>query len=119
VLLRTGWRQHILLDPHKYIDGSVPGIGLREARYLAASRPAIIGIDAWFFRTVTHEGIDGGMLGHQELPLRFGVRVGEAVTVEELVADGVYEFVFCFNPLHAQGAISSNAPPTGLGQPPD
>jgi kynurenine formamidase len=116
VLLRTGWREHIHLDPDKYINGAVPGIGLREARYLAANLPAIIGIDVWFFRSVSHEG-HGGMLAHQELALRFGVRVGEAVTVEELVSDGVYEFVFCFNPTHARGAISSNAPPTGLGQP--
>lgn len=116
VLVRTGWRQNILLDPAKYIDGKVPGIGLREARWLASKRPAIVGIDVWYFCSVSNEGM-GGMLAHQELPVRFGVRVGEAVMTDELTADGVYEFVFCFNPIHAKGAVSSPAPPTGLGQP--
>lgn len=116
VLLRTGWRQNILLDPVKYIEGRLPGIGLREARWLASKRPAIVGVDVWYFCSVSNEGL-GGMLAHQELPVRYGVRVGEAVMTEGLVADGVYEFVFCFNPLHAKGAVSSSAPPTGLGQP--
>lgn len=117
-LIRTGWRHHILLDPTKYIDGPLPGIGLREARWLASKRPAIIGIDVWYFVTRSHSGLQE-MLAHQELPLRFGVRVGEAIMVEELVADRVYEFVFSWNPIHARGAVSSPAPPTGLGQPPE
>lgn len=116
VLVRTGWRQNILLDPVKYINGNLPGIGLREARWLASKRPAIVGIDVWYFCSVSNEGM-GGMLAHQELPVRFGVRVGEAVMTDELTRDGVYEFVFCFNPIHAKGSISSCAPPTGLGQP--
>lgn len=117
VLLRTGWRELIHSDPERYLNGVLPGIGLREARYLGARRPAIIGIDTWFLRAVNFPDLHGAMQAHQELPLRFGVRVGEAICVEELVADAVFEFVFCFNPLHAEGAISSNAPPTGLGQP--
>jgi hypothetical protein len=117
-LIRTGWRHHIALDPARYIDGYLPGIGLREARWLASKRPAIVGIDVWYFTTRSHSGLQE-MLAHQELPMRYGVRVGESVMVEELVADRVYEFVFCWNPLRARGAVSSPAPPTGLGQPPE
>jgi hypothetical protein len=47
VLLRTGWRQNILLNPDKYINGGIPGIGLREARYLAARIPPNTGKNLW------------------------------------------------------------------------
>jgi hypothetical protein len=54
---------------------------------------------------------------HQELSIRFGIRIAEGVPTNDLADDGVYEFVFCFNPLPARGAISSNSPPLALGQP--
>jgi hypothetical protein len=43
--------------------------------------------------------------------------VGEAVRTDLLVADGVYDFVFSFAAQNARGAVSSNAPLFGLGQP--
>ena len=46
-----------------------------------------------------------------------GIRIAEGVPTNDLADDGVYEFVFCFNPLPARGAISSNTPPLALGQP--
>ena len=36
---------------------------------------------------------------HQELSTRFGIRIGEAIPTNDLADDGVYEFIFCFNPL--------------------
>jgi kynurenine formamidase len=115
VLMRTGWREYIELDPTKYIEGLRPGPYLRECRYLAAKRPAIIGIDVWYFGGPFADM--RGMLPHQELPVRYGVRIGEAVPTDVLVADGVYDFVFCFNPQNARGAISGSAPPIALAQP--
>ncbi len=116
VLFRTGWREYIELDPDKYLNGKRPGPHLRECRYLAVHRPAIIGIDIWYFGGPFEDM--RGMLAHQELPMRFGVRVGEAVPTDMLADDGVYEFVFCYNPQNARGAISGSAPPIALGQPP-
>lgn len=115
VLLRTGWREYIELDPVKYIEGLRPGPYLRECRYLGCRKPAIIGIDVWYFGGPFFDM--RGMLPHQELPVRYGVRVGEAVPTDVLVADGLYEFVFCYNPQNARGAISGSAPPIALGQP--
>lgn len=116
VLVRTGWRELIGRDPERYLWGKRPGLHLRECRWLAAARPAIIAMDSWKFgmhRDEPHED----MLPHQELPFRYGVRVGEAVPSDVLAADGVHEFVFCFAPQNARGAVSGSTPPVALGQP--
>jgi len=116
VLIRTGWRRLIALDPKRYMQGRRPGPHLRECRYLAARRPAIIAMDSWKFGVHRDEpGVD--MLPHQELPGRYGIRVGEAVPSDDLARDGVYEFVFCFSPQNARGAVSGSCPPIALGQP--
>jgi Putative cyclase len=116
VLIRTGWREYIELDPSTYLAGSVPGLAVSAVRYLGVKKPAIVGIDIWFFRARFDEDPDGmgGILAHQEFALRYGVRVGEAVPSHPLTDDGVYEFVFIFNPNNARGAVSASAPPLGL-----
>ena len=117
VLLRSGWRELIELDPKRYLAGRQSGIYLRECRYLAARRVAIIGIDCWFFGASMKNRWDI-MQCHQELAGRYGIHVGEAVRSDPLADDGVYDFVFSFAAQNARGAVSSNAPLIGLGQPP-
>ncbi len=119
VLIRTGWREYIEVEPKTYMAGSVPGLSVSAVRYLGSKKPAIVGIDIWFLRARFDEDSDGmgGILAHQELALRYGVRVGEAVPSHPLTDDGVYEFVFIFNPNNARGAVSASAPPLGLATP--
>jgi hypothetical protein len=119
VLLRTGWREYIELDPQMYMSGRVPGLAVSAVRYLGSKKPAIVGIDIWFLSARLDDDPDGtgGILAHQELALRYGVRVGEAVPSHPLTDDGVYEFVFIFNPNNARGAVSASAPPLGLATP--
>src|SRR5207344_2527379 len=49
ILIRTGWRELITTAPRRYIEELVPGPFLRETRWLASHRPAIIGIDVWAY----------------------------------------------------------------------
>jgi kynurenine formamidase len=118
VLLRTGWRELIEMDPERYLNAGPPGPFLRECRYLADRRPALIGSDSWCFE-LTDPSVTGGfiMSCHQELSSRFGIRIGEAIPTNELADDGVYEFVFCLSPFPALGAVANNTPPLALGQP--
>jgi len=132
VLLRTGWNQ--LINPkdpdhpddpghpnhpdHARFLATEPGIYLREARYLAAKRPATIGADTWALEVLGNP-VSGANLFpvHQELLVHYGVRISESVNTDALAADGVYEFVYVVTPQNALGATAGNTPPAALGQP--
>ena len=118
VLVRTGWRRLLRTDPARYLSGN-PGVYLRETRWLAQFRPALVAADTWCFET-TDPAVTGRqrMPCHQELLVRFGIRLGEAFALDDLAgalaATGRTEFVLCHTPLEAEGAISSNAPALAL-----
>lgn len=137
VLFRTGWNQ--LVEPkdpatadqplaandplhpshpdHKrYLSGE-PGIYLREARYLAARRPAIIGGDTWALEVLPGPDAAIAFPVHQELIVHYGIRIAEGVITDQLVNDKVYEFVYIVTPQNALGATAGNTPPAALGQP--
>jgi hypothetical protein len=118
LLIRTGWRELIVRDPQRYIYDLPPGPFLRECRYLASYRPAIIGIDTWCFG-VLNPALDHGNASccHQELLMKYGIRIGEGIPSDCLVADGIFDFVFCYAAQNAKGAISGSSPPIALGQP--
>jgi kynurenine formamidase len=135
VLIRTGWNQ--LLDPHdptsahapddpthpghpahhKYLS-SEPGIYLREARWLASHRPAILGADNWALEVAGNPVAGDNVFPvHQELITHHGIRIGEAIVTDRLADDRVFEFVYIVTPQLAAGATAGNTPPCALGQP--
>jgi hypothetical protein len=117
VLLRTGWTHLVESDPERYL-AKEPGIYLREARWLAKRRPAIIGGDAWALETLNPEVVDGNSFPvHQLLLVKHGIRIGESILTDDLVDDGVSEFVFMYSPQNARGATAGNTPPVALAQP--
>lgn len=117
VLFRTGWHHLVRLDPDRYL-AKEPGIYLREARYLARSRPAIIGSDTWALESLNADVTQGNLFPvHQELLTRFGIRIGEGIITDALVADGTFEFVYLYAPQFAQGATAANSAPAALAQP--
>jgi kynurenine formamidase len=114
LLIRTGWGQLIRTDPQRYLR-YCPGPFLRECRWLATFRPAVVGDDTWAFETID-PAVRGDNLSpcHQELFLRCGIRIAESLQLEDLAAAGVDRFVFCHTPLLAEGATSSSAPPLAI-----
>ena len=114
VLLRTGWNHLIRVDPRRYLAGN-PGPYLRECRWLARFRPALVGADTWAFEVVAAK-VRGAHVSpcHQELFMRFGIRIVESARLDELAAAGVDRFVFCHSPLRAEGATASSSPPMAL-----
>ena len=110
ILLRTGWNNLVRPDPEKFLSGS-PGPWLRETRWLASHRPALLGIDSWVWGTVDPDATKGFYNAcHQELNMRFGIRFGEGFQLEELADAGVDRFVLTHTPLRAEGATSSSVP---------
>ena len=134
VLIRTGWNQlvnpkqpvgHAPDDPthpghpdHVKYLATEPGIHLRESRWLAAHRPALIGSDTWGLEVVPSPPPSPNLFPcHQELLAYYGIRIGEGIVTDELAEDGVYEFVYAVTPQFALGATAGNTPPLALGQP--
>jgi kynurenine formamidase len=122
VIIRTGWSHLFGTDASlraRYI-GAEPGIYLREARWLARFRPAIVASDAPALEVLPAPAPWTGLQlfpVHQELLTHHGIRIGEAFNSEELAADRVYEFVFFYTPQRGKGATASNTAPAALGQP--
>ena len=103
----------------RYI-GLEAGIYLREARWLAQFRPAIVASDAPALEVLPAPAPWTGLQVfpvHQELLTHHGIRIGEAFNSEELAADRLYEFVFFYTPQRGKGATASNTAPAALGQP--
>ncbi len=122
VIIRTGWSHLFGTDPAlraRYI-GLEAGIYLREARWLAQFRPAIVASDAPALEVLPAPAPWTGLQVfpvHQELLTHHGIRIGEAFNSEELAADRLYEFVFFYTPQRGKGATASNTAPAALGQP--
>ena len=115
VLLRTGWNQ-VINETDRYLSAE-PGPYLRESRWLAARRPAIVGSDTWGFEVLGNEVVQAAFPVHQELLVKEGVRIGESIVTDELAADEVYEFVYIYTPQYAKGATAGSTPPAALAQP--
>jgi kynurenine formamidase len=122
VIIRTGWSHLYGTDPalrDRYINREA-GIYLREARWLAQFRPAIVASDGPALEVLPAPAPYTGLQlfpVHQELLTHHGIRIGEAFNSEELAADRLYEFVFFYTPQRGKGATASNTAPAALGQP--
>jgi hypothetical protein len=116
VLFRTGWNKIARSEPERYL-AQEPGIYLRESRWLAARRPAIVGSDTWGLEVLGNEAVKAAFPVHQELLVKEGIRIGEGMISDALADDKVYEFVYIITPQYAKGATAGNTPPAALAQP--
>ena len=128
VVIRTGWNQLAELDLEMsggtdgkgpfaamYL-GTEPGIYVREAKWLAEHRPAIVASDSWALEVLGHavNGDGNAFPVHNELIAHHGIRIGEGVVSDGLVAHGVSEFCYCYMPNHAYGATAGCTAPFAL-----
>ena len=111
VLIRTGWIQYFE-DPMKYISHheGCPGLVADGAQLLVKSGAAYVGAD-----TVALEKTPTPNLPvHVVLILKNGVHILEALYLEELAADGMYEFMFMASPLKIRGGTASPVRPVAV-----
>ena len=112
VLIRTGWIQYFD-DPLKYTshhDGC-PGLVVDGAQLLVKSGAAYVGAD-----TVALEKTPAANLPvHVVLIVKNGVHILEALCLEELAADNVYDFLFMASPLKIRGGTASPVRPVAIG----
>jgi kynurenine formamidase len=115
VLLRTGWARY-WNNPARYITGGAgavpagPGPELEGARWLSKHGVFAAGSDTVAFEKVPA----ASMPVHVHLLVDSGIHIIEALNVEELARDRVYEFVFVAAPLKIRGGTGSPIRPLAL-----
>jgi len=115
VLLRTGWARY-WNDAARYITGGSgavpagPGPELEGARWLSSRGVFAAGSDTVAFEKVPA----ASMPVHVHLLVESGIHIIEALNLEELARDGIYEFVFVAAPLKIQGGTGSPIRPLAL-----
>ena len=115
LLVRSGWGRRWAEGP-AYVgaDTGVPGVGEAGARWLASSAPLAVGAD-----TIAFEHLPAGK-GHAVLPAHrvllvdSGINIIETMNLEQLAADGVYEFTLVLAPLPLVGATGSPVRPLAV-----
>jgi kynurenine formamidase len=111
-LFRYGWST-LWNDPAEF-NNSPAGIGLEVARWVAERKATMIGSDSWTSEVVPNPDPDLVFPVHQELLTRNGIFNLENLKLEELAADGVYEFLFIFTPVPFKGATGSPGRPIAI-----
>jgi kynurenine formamidase len=115
VLLRTGWAR-FWNDAARYVTGGKgtvaagPGPELEAARWLSGKGVFAAGSDTVAFERVP----SAEMPVHVHLLVENGIHIIEALNLEELARERVYEFVFVAVPLKIRGATGSPIRPVAL-----
>jgi kynurenine formamidase len=115
VLLRTGWAR-FWNDPARYITGGKgtqaagPGPEIDGARWLSKNGVFAVGSDTVAFEKVPAPA----MPVHVHLLVESGIHIIEALSLEELSRDKIYEFVFIAAPLKIRGGTGSPIRPLAL-----
>jgi kynurenine formamidase len=111
VLLRTGWGS-LWNDRARYINNIVgPGPEREGAEWLSARKILAAGSDTVAFDTVAFERVPSAMPVHAHLLVESGIYIIEALNLEELAADRVYEFLFIAVPMKIRGATGAPVRP--------
>ena len=112
VLLRTGWAT-LWNDAARYINNITgPGPERPGAEWLSSRGVFAAGSD-----TVAFERVPSGMEVHVHLLVESGIHIIEALNLEQLAADRVYEFLFVAVPMKIRGATGSPVRPIALVAP--
>jgi len=111
VLIRTGWIRHFK-DAVRYIshhDGC-PGLIEEGARWLVSQGARYVGAD-----TVALEKTPSPNLPvHVILLVENGIHIIEAMNLDGLAKDGVYQFLFFASPLKIRGGTASPVRPVAV-----
>lgn len=114
VLIRTGWAQY-WEDATRYINAmggspAGPGPDLSGARWLSGHGVFAVGSD-----TVAFEHVPApDMPVHVHLLVESGIHIIEALDLEALARDRVYEFLFVAAPLKLRGGTGAPLRPLAL-----
>jgi kynurenine formamidase len=115
VLIRSGWGQKFDEGAaYLGITSGVPGIGEAGARWLTDRGVHAVGADTIAFERLAPGGGHSLLPAHRVLLVERGVYIVEALDLEELGEQRVYEFSFVLVPLNIFGATGSPVRPLAV-----
>ena len=111
VLIRTGWIQYFD-DPNKYYghDEGCPGLVVDGAQFLVKKGAAYMGADTLALEKTPTPNLPV----HVVLLVQNGIHIIEAMNLESLAAENVYEFLFIATPLKIRGGTASPVRPVAI-----
>jgi len=106
VLFRTGWMK-FWNEPDRYLglDTGIPGVSLSGAKWLSARGVRAVGSDSVNFEHKLDP--TPALAVHAHLLVEKGIPIMESLDLEQLAADGAYEFFFAASPLRIGGGTGS------------
>jgi kynurenine formamidase len=114
VLTRTGVMTH-WPDPAKYRLADQPGLSLEAAQWLVEGQKAmLLGADNFGVESFPSKDPENFVPLHTYLQAERGVSLLEAMWLEDLSKDQVYEFLFIASPLKLRGATASPLRPLAI-----
>lgn len=115
VLVRSGWGA-LFDDPERYQgnDSGVPGVGEAGARWLADQGVALVGADTLAFECLPAGQGHSVLPAHRLLLVERGINIIEALDLDTLAANGVFEFVFVLSHLNIYGATGAPVRPLAI-----
>jgi len=112
VFFRYGWA--LLWSDEDAYNTNPPGIGMEVGQWIVDKKVSMIGSDQWNSEVTPSPGEGMAFPVHQLLITENGIFNLENMQYEDLVADGVYEFLFVFNPIRFKGGTGSPGRPIAI-----
>src|SRR5262252_9430669 len=114
VLTRTGLMT-LWPDPEKYRLADSPGLSLEAAKWLVETQQAmVLGADNFGVESFPSKDPRNFVPVHSYLLAKRGVSMIEALWLEDLAKDQVYEFLFIASPLKIRGGTGSPLRPLAI-----
>lgn len=113
ILIYTGWERFWKKDNQKFVS-SMPGIGVKSARWLASKEVVAVGSDTQSVEVEPNEDKRNDGIGHQILIVKNGIHLIENMKLSELARAKIYEFLFICVPLKIKGGTGSPVHPVAV-----
>jgi len=91
-------------DPAAFLAGE-PGLDIGGAEYLASLGVVAVGADTWALDAIPNPDPEQMFPSHGILLAKHGVHILENIQTNELIADGVSEFLFVLGIPKFEGAV--------------
>ena len=112
VLLHSGYMK--ANEGKTELSPAEPGLGVSGAHYLAKRGVVAVGADSWALEVLPSEDATQAFPVHQILLTKYGVYILENMVTDELIADGVKEFMFTLGVPKLKGSVQAIINPLAI-----